>query len=104
METTVVPKPRMRPTVIVAAEPPKMSDAAKVRLKPTAAAVPVETIQQAHDEEKTATAPSVKPKLAPTVIRAAPRPDVQDTGEERKQPKRPQGGSSGSYFERFMFV
>ena len=102
METTVVPKPRMRPTVIVAAKTLKMSDAAKpdeesskskeesqARLKPTAAAAPVETIQQAHDEEKTATAPSVKPKFAPTVIRGAPRPDVQDTGEEGKPPKRP---------------
>ena len=106
-DTTVVPKPRMRPTVIVAAKPPKVNDAVKpdeefskskeesqARLKPTAAAAPVEAQQQAHDEEKSAAAQSVKPKRAPTVIRAAPRPDVQDTGEERKPPKRPQRGPS----------
>ena len=102
-DTTVVPKPRVRPTVIA----PKMNDAAKpdeesckskeesqARLKPTAAAAPVEAKQQEHDEEKTATAPSVKPKRAPTIIIAAPRPDVQVTGEERKPPKRPQRGPS----------
>jgi len=106
-ETTVVSKPRMKPTVIVAAKPSKMNDAAKpdeesskskeesqARLKPTATAAHVEAKQQAHDEEKAAAAPSVKPKRAPTVIRAAPRPDVQDTGEERKPPKRPQRGPS----------
>ena len=105
-ETTVVSKPRMRPTVIVA-KPPKVSDAAKpdeesskskeesqARLKPTAAAAPVEAKQEAHDEEKTATASSVKPKCIPTIIRATPRPDAQDTGEERKPPKRPQRGPS----------
>ena len=105
--TAAVPKSRMRPTVIVAAKPPKMSDAAKpdeefsknkeesqARLKPAAAAAPAEAIQGAHDEEKTAAAPSGKPKRVPTIIRATPRPDVQDTGEERKPPKRPQRGPS----------
>ena len=106
-DTTVVPKPRMRPTVIVAAKPPKMNDAAKpdeesskskeegqARLKPSPAVAPVEAKQQAQDEEKIAAAPSVKPKRAPTIIIAAPRPGVQDTGEERKPPKRPQRGPS----------
>lgn len=106
-DTTVAPKPRVRPTVIVATKPPKVSDEEKpdeesykskeesqARLKPTAAAAPVEAKQQARDEEKTATAPSVKPKRTPTIIRAAPRPDVEDTGEERKPPKRPQRGPS----------
>ena len=102
-DTTVVPKPRMRPTVIA----PKMNDAAKpdeesskskeesqARLKPAAAAAPVEAKQQVHDEEKTAPAPSVKTKRGPTIIRAAPRPDAQDNGEERRPPKRPQRGPS----------
>ena len=106
-DTTVAPKPRVRPTVIVATKPPKVSDEEKpdeesykskeesqARLKPTPATEPVEAKQQARDEQKTATAPSVKPKRAPTIIRAAPRPDVQDTGEERKPPKRPQRGPS----------
>jgi len=106
-DTTAVPKPKVRPTVIVAAKPPKMNEAAKpdeesskskeegqARLKSTAAAAPVEAKQQAQDEEKTASVPSRKPKRAPTIIRAAPRPNVQDTGEERKPPKRPQRGPS----------
>lgn len=102
-DTTVVPKPRLRPTVIA----PKMNDAAKsdeeyskskeesqARLKPTAAAAPVEANQQTDDEEKSTLAPSVKSKRGPTIIRAAPRLDVQDTGEERKPPRRPQRGPS----------
>ena len=102
-DATVAPQPKMRPTVIA----PKMNDAAKpdeesskskvdcqARLKPAAAAAPVEAKQQEHDEEKIATASSVKPKRAPTIIIAVPRPDVQGTGEERKPPKRPQRGPS----------
>lgn len=102
-DTTVVPKARLRPTVIA----PKMNDAAKpdeesskskeesqARLKPTAAAAPVEANKQTYDEEKSTLAPSVKSKRGPTIIRAAPRLDVQDAGEERKPPRRPQRGPS----------
>ena len=106
-DSTAAPKPKVRPTVIIAAKPPKMSNVAKPdeetsekkeddqpQVKPSAAAAPEEAIQGAHGEEETAPVPAVKPKRVPTVIRAAPRPDAQDTGEEQKPPKRPQRGPS----------
>ncbi|KAL9972092.1 hypothetical protein ACROYT_G018333 [Oculina patagonica] len=106
-DSTAAPKPKMRPTVIVAAKPPKISEAAKPdeesskkkeedqpQVKPSTAPAPVEAVQGAHDKEETAAAPAVKPKRFPTIIRAAPRPDAPGTGEQQKAPKRPQRGPS----------
>lgn len=105
---TAAPKPKMRPTVILAARPPpKISDVQKPsddesaknkgedqpQVKPAAVTEPVEAIQGVSDEEKTAATPVVKPRRVPTIIKA-PRPDVQDTGEVRKPPNRPQRGPS----------
>ena len=106
-DNTAAPKPKSRPTVIVAAKPAKKSEVAKPdeessrnkaeedkpQLKPPTAAEAVEVIQEGQVEGKATASPVVKPRRVPTVI-IAPRPDAQNTDEVRKSPKRPQRGPS----------
>lgn len=75
------------PTVIVAAKPPQMTGTLEGDQTPSATSSDVQG--EEIDKEKVV----AKPKRVPTIIRAS-RPEVQDAGEGRKPPKRPQRGPS----------
>jgi len=75
------------PTVIAAAKPPQMTGTLEGDQTPAATSSSV----QGEDTDKERVV--AKPRRVPTIIRAS-RPEVQDAGEGRKPPKRPQRGPS----------
>ena len=75
------------PTVIVAAKPPQMTGTLEGDQTPAATSSSVQG--EETDKERVV----AKPRRVPTIIRAS-RPEVQDAGEGRKPPKRPQRGPS----------
>ena len=99
-ETVAQVKTSPRPTVVLPSQPSKIPEAPRDSDKETSKSVEdgqtsskVASAEPGEMQDQSAAPQPVKTKRAPTVIRA-PRPQGQETGVERKAPKRPQRGPS----------
>ena len=99
-ETIAQVKTSPRPTVVLPSKPSKIPETPRDSDKETSKSVEdgqtsskVSSAEPAEMQDQSAAPQPVKTKRVPTVIRA-PRPQGQETGVERKAPKRPQRGPS----------
>lgn len=99
-ETVAQVKTSPRPTVVLPSQPSKIPEAPRDSDKETSkseedgqTSSKVASAEPGEMQDQSAAPQPVKTKRVPTVIRA-PRPQGQETGVERKAPKRPQRGPS----------